>query len=41
MTIDLNPRAYNAVRIYASKPHHDLIGEFKRQDTMFDLVAVC
>ena len=41
MTIDLIPRAYNAVRIYASKPHHDLIGEFKRQDTMFDLVAVC
>jgi hypothetical protein len=41
ITVNPIPADYNAVRVYTTKPHHDVIGEFKRQDMSFDLIAVC
>ena len=35
------PTDYNAVRVYTTKPHHDIVGEFKFQDVTFDLIAIC
>jgi hypothetical protein len=41
ITVNPIPADFNAVRVYTSKPHHDKIGEFKRQDMSFDVVAAC
>ena len=41
ITVNPLPADFNAVHVYTSKPHHDVIGEFKRQDMPFDVIAVC
>ena len=41
ITVNPLPADYTAVHVYTSKPHHDVIGEFKRQDMPFDVIAVC
>jgi hypothetical protein len=41
ITVNPVPADFNAVHVYTSKPHHDVIGEFKRQDMPFDVIAVC
>jgi hypothetical protein len=41
VTVYDHPVDFNAVRVFTTKPHHDVVGEFKRQDASFDLVAIC